>query len=104
MSCSLQSKEHTRQVRDEVVQKYKEGLVIKKKDFPGFEHLTQHCAIYYLEMKVCTAHMEDCTFWSKFKTQRVMENSVYIFRQRLADFRHSKVQNKTGSEDKNRKH
>lgn len=31
MSCSLQSKEHTRQVRDEVVQKYKEGLVIKKK-------------------------------------------------------------------------
>ena len=55
----MNPKEHTRQVRDTVVEKFKAWLGYEK-NIPSFERLTEHCSVHLKMERVsaftCTAH------------------------------------------------
>lgn len=45
----MKTKEHTRHVRDKVVEKFKAGLVYR--NISSFEHLMDHCSVHYLKIE-----------------------------------------------------
>ena len=71
----MKAKEHTRQVRDNVVEKFKAELGYKK-NITSFEPLTEHFSIDYLKMERAWHNCKLTKTWQSSLTDRQGNESI----------------------------